>query len=416
MAALPHRSLRPSRSTPPLAATLLRAAGLLAACAAFPGCSPASSGSAPAAAPARPAREVRVATVTVTSWPRTLRVSGELLADEESLLASKLAGRIATVAVDLGTRVAAGDPIVVLETRDFELRVAQAEAALAAARARLGLATEGDAASDPAAVPLVRTAESELADARREHARLVGLSGDGVASQAALDAAQARLEAAESALADAHDEVANRQAVAQQRAAELALAQQALADATIRAPYAGTIAERLVDRGESVALGAAVARLVRADPIRLRLTVPESSAGELAPGLAVRLAARGGAAPRNATVTRLAPDLDRRNRTLRLEVDLENRDGALRPGEFVEAEIVVAPEATALCVPLAALVRFAGIDRVVLERDGVAREQQVTVGRIEGERVELLSGVKVGERVVLAPGSLQSGDPLRVVE
>lgn len=363
---------------------------------------------------------MRVATVAAATWPRTLRVSGELIADEESLLASKLAGRIASVAVDLGARVAAGDPIVVLETRDFELRVAQAQAALTAARARLGLATDGDAASDaasdPAAVPLVRTAESELADARREHARLASLSGDGVLSQSALDAAQARLEAAESALADAHDEVANRQALAQQRAAELALAQQALADATIRAPYAGTIAERLVDRGESVALGAAVARLVRADPIRLRLSVPEISAGELAPGLTVRLAARGDAPPRSATVTRLAPDLDRRNRTLRLEVDLDNGDGALRPGEFVEAEIVVEPEATALCVPLAALVRFAGIDRVVLERDGAAREQQVTVGRIEDERVELLAGVAAGERVVLSPGSLRTGDPLRVVE
>ncbi|MBL8842808.1 MAG: efflux RND transporter periplasmic adaptor subunit [Planctomycetes bacterium] len=411
-----HRSLHRSRTPPPLVAARLAAATLLAACATLAACSPAPSGGAPAAAPARPAREVRVATVAAANWPRTLRVSGELLADEESLLASKLAGRIATVAVELGARVAAGDPIVVLETRDFELRVAQAQAALAAARARLGLATDGDAASDPAAVPLVRSAQSELADARREHARLASLSGDGVASQAALDAAQARLEAAESALADAHDEVANRQALAQQRAAELALAEQALADATIRAPYAGTIAERLVDRGESVALGAAVARLVRADPIRLRLAVPESLAGELAPGLAVRLAARGGAPPRSATVTRLAPDLDRRNRTLRLEVDLANGDGALRPGEFVEAEIVVDPAATALCVPLEALVRFAGIDRVVLARDGAAREQQVTVGRIEGERVELLSGVAAGERVVLSPGALRTGDPLRVVE
>ncbi len=370
-----------------------------------------------AQAPAPLERDVRVAVAVDESWPTLLRIAGDLHADEDALLASKVAGRVASVAVDLGTRVEAGAPLLQLDPRDFELRCAQAVAALEAACARVGLPPGGvDSEWSPAAVPLVRQAQIELDEAERELARLASLSGDGIASLSALDVARSRVDSAQSALGEALHEVASRRALVVQRTAELDLARQQLADTTLRAPFAGTIAARLVDRGEAVAVGSAVARLVRLDPIRLRLAVPASAAGRLRIGLPVQFEGPPERPPIAATLCRVAPDLDPRSRTMTVEADVENRDGGLRPGDFVDAVIVLDAEARALVVPLAALVRFAGVDRVVLARAGKAVEQLVTVGRIDGERAELLAGIAAGEAVILAPGTLHTGDPLRVVE
>jgi multidrug efflux pump subunit AcrA (membrane-fusion protein) len=393
-----------------------RAVALVAVvAAALAGCNRTAATPAPRAE--SPARDVEVALVVDVAWPRTLRLPGDLRADEESTLATKVEGRVAQVRVDLGSRVAHGDVVVELEAHDLELRVAQSEAALEAARARLGLDTAGeDDAIAVDAVPMVRSAQSELDDARRDHERQASLSGDGIASRSVLDRAIARVEAAESALAEARDEVANRRALIRQRRAELALAQQLLRDATIRAPFDGVVAQRLVDRGEFIDPGDPVARLVRLDPVRLHLDVPAVAAARTALGQALRFAPTAGAPLIDATITRIAPELDARNRTLAVEADLPNADGALRPGAFVDVELMIDPDARALAVPLAALSRFAGVDRVVVAKEGRAVEKLVTVGRIDGERVELLQGVAAGEAVVLAPGALRHGDALRVAK
>lgn len=392
-----------------------RAVALVAVVAAFAGCNRTAATPAPRAE--TPARDVEVALVTDVAWPRTLRLPGDLRADEESTLATKVEGRVAAVRVDLGSRVARGDVVVELEAHDLELRVAQSEAALEAARARLGLDQAGeDDAIAVDAVPMVRSAQSELDDARRDHDRQASLSGDGIASRSVLDRAIARVEAAESALAEARDEVANRRALVRQRRAELALAQQLLRDASIRAPFDGAVAQRLVDRGEFIDPGDPVARLVRLDPVRLHLDVPAVAAARATVGQSLRFVPAAGAPALDATITRIAPELDARNRTLAVEADLPNADGALRPGAFVDVELMIDPSARALAVPLAALARFAGVDRVVVAKEGRAVERLVTVGRIAGDRVELLQGVAAGEAVVLAPGALRNGDALRVAK
>lgn len=363
-------------------------------------------------------RDVAVVVVEQQAWPRTVRVPGDLLADEEALLATKVAGRVAAVHVDLGTRVETGAPLVELEVRDFELRALQSEAALEAARARLGLAGERDVeggAFDPDVVPIVVRARSEHDDALRERDRIAGLLRDGVASQSALDSAQARLQSAQGALADALHEVASRRAIVEQRRAELALARQQLADATIRAPFTGAVAQRLVQRGEYVAAGDAVAKLVRFDPVRLSIVAPAGAAAALRPGLRVRFTPAPGAPPREAALVRVAPELDARTRSRRAEAELENGDGALAPGTFVDAELVIDPEARALALPRDALVRFAGVDRVLLVRDGRIAEQVVEVGRADARRVEIVAGLAAGDAVVREPGGLRAGDPVRVV-
>jgi RND family efflux transporter MFP subunit len=391
------------------------AAPLLAACGAL-ACSDARGSSIEVDGPEGAAdepRSVHTAVVEEQTWERTLQVTGELEAFEEAVLSARVPGRLERLAVDLGSRVEAGAEIASVETRDYELRVAQAEAALRAARAQLALSEEGQE-FDPERVGVVREARSELEDAARNLERLTSLSSDDVVTASALDTARARHSVAESRLAVALEDVAGREAVLEQRKVELELARAELADARIVAPFAGAIAARLADRGDYLSVGSPVARLVRYDPLRLRLEVPERRAHEVRLGQEARVELEGRAETLLAQVDRLSPELDAQNRTLTIELDLENADGALLPGSFARASLVVDARARTLVVPRAALVRFAGIDKVFVVEEGRAIERPIDVGRSEPERVEVLEGLAAGARVVLRPGGLASGAEVRV--
>ena len=111
---------------------------------------------------------------------------------------------------------------------------------------------------------------------------------------------------------------------------------------------------------------------------------------------------------------RLAPAIDPQSRTLLVESDIKN-PGHLRPGSLVTAQIIV-DSRPAPSVPATAIVRFAGLSKVITVEDGKAKEKQVVTGKTAGDRVEIVSGLAVGESVVARPGSLQQGQPVRVVE
>ncbi len=227
-------------------------------------------------------------------------------------------------------------------------------------------------------------------------------------TQSIYDTTDARFRAAESRWQAALEEVANRQAALQQRRAALALARAELADARITAPFDGAVAARLASPGDYLAEGAPLARLVRLDPVRLRLEVSERDAPAVRVGQTVRVELEALGRPIDGLLARLGPEIGAQNRVLWAEAELENPDGSLRPGSFARAEIVLDAEARALVVPRDALVRFAGVDKVFAVEDGRAVEKQVQVGRVAPARVEILQGLVAGEEVVLSPGDLAS--------
>ncbi len=377
-----------------------------------PSCAPPESARAEAdegvAAPSE--HEASTSAARLEPWALTLRVTGELVAFEEVTLSSEVSGRLASLTVDVGSRVRAGELVASVETRDYELGVTLAEAAVQAARARLasggGNGADQHRSEDTA---IVREAQAALDEARRERERLRTLLRDQTVAQSAFDAAEARFLGAESRLQGAFEQVEVSRAVLAQREAELAIARAELADTRIVAPFDGAVAERLAGTGEYLSVGRAVLRLVRFDPVRLRLEVPERDAHRVQVGLEVRFEAAPGSFVAGSLV-RISPELDARTRTLVVEAELANPDGRLRPGAFVRAEIVVDPDAPALVVPPNALVRFAGVDKVFVVQDGVAVERYVAVGRQAEGRVEVLSGLAAREVVVLAPGGLKAGE------
>ncbi len=359
-------------------------------------------------------RPVEVARAQVRAVPRTIQATGSLAAQDQSTLSAKVAGRLERLNVDIGSMLREGELVAQVEPRDYDLGLQQAAAALAQARAALGLPLEGD--DDRIAleqVASVKQAKAVLEEAGKNRERVKSLSGSGIASQAEVDTVEAAYTVAQSRYDTALEEARGRMATVAQRRAELELARKRLADASVRAPFDGAVQARLASVGEYVAVGAPIVQLVKTDPLRLRLDVPERECVLARTGQAVHLSIEGDTNVYSGRIARLSPALDEQTRTLRVEADVP-KQGSLRPGLFARAQIIVTEDEKALTVPADAIITFAGLEKVVAVQDGMATEKVVATGRRGAEWVELVSGVTTGELVVLRPGSLRTGDRVTI--
>lgn len=341
---------------------------------------------------------------------RSIIVSGTLAAEEQVMLSLKVTGRLEQLLVDLGSPVARGQVIARLTPTDFELRLAQAEAALQQARARLGLSPDGEGDTiDIEQSSLVRQNRASLDEARLQRDRIQTFVGRGISAKADLDTANAQFQIAEGRYQDALEEMRNRQAVLAQRQSELALARQQLEDTALRSPIDGMVRERHAFAGEYRAAGTPIVTVVRQHPLRLQLAVPERAATEVRVGQVVRVSVEGDPAVYDGKVVRLGPAITEGNRTLPIEAEVPNKDGHLRPGTFARADIVTR-EQQGLVVPHSALVIFAGVEKVLTIKDGKAVEQRVRTGdRIDGQRVEIVDGLELGTQVIVEPGGIADG-------
>jgi RND family efflux transporter MFP subunit len=363
---------------------------------------------------AGPARSVRVVAVQSRSMERVLAVAGTLAAQEQAVLSVKVPGRIARLVVDLGSMVRRDQIIAEIERVDYELRLQQAAAALARARAAVGLPLEGEEDRfDPEATSVVREARAVLEEAVRNRERVRRLSQAGISSPAELDAVEAAYHVALSRHESAREEVRRRQAELAERRAEYRIARQQLDDCALRAPFDGAVQLRQANLGEFLTVGAPVATLLRTDPLRLRLEIPEREAVGVRAGQAVRVRAEGAERTHRGTLTRLSPGITESSRVLVVEADIPN-DGSLRPGQFARAEIVLNAHDPGLAVPPHALITFAGIEKVVRVVDGRARETPIRTGRRGADWVEVISGLQPGDLVVLDPGNLRTGEAVTV--
>jgi RND family efflux transporter MFP subunit len=361
-------------------------------------------------------REVRVARVAELPVGNTVNVTGTLAAQDEATVSVKVPGRLRAVAVDLGSVVRKGQVIAQVEQQDYQLRVQQAEAALSQARVRVGLAPDGsDERVQIEQTGTVRQARALMDEARKNRERAVTLVEQGIIARTEFDAADAAYKVALSRYQDAVEEIRNRQGLLAQRRTELALARQQLHDTTVLAPFDGVVQERQASVGEYLAAGAPVVKIVRVNPLRFRAEVPERDAASVRSGQMVKVTVDGAARDYAGRIVRLSPSITEQNRMLIVEAEVSN-DGALRPGAFARADIVTSDAEMAVTVPTSAIVTFAGIEKVILVRDGKAQEKPVTTGRRTGEWTEIVAGLNVGDAVVVNPGNLQSGQPVQVVE
>ena len=359
-------------------------------------------------------RVVRVVTAAEKETERTLFANGVLAARDQASLSVKVPGRLEEIPADIGSVVKRGETIAQIQKRDYELKVQQAKAAVAAARARLGLPLEGtDDSIEIKDSSVVKEAKAQLDEQQKNRARIAKLREQGILSESELEAAEAAYQVALNKYEDALQEANNRKAMLAQRRAELNIAEQELADTTIRAPFDGVVQERKASPGEYLMEGAPLATVVRIDPVRLRLEVPERQAMAVRPGQKVRFSVDGDTNSYAGQIDRLSPAITQDNRMLQIEADIAN-DGRLRPGAFVRADIVTT-NARAILLPRNAIVTFAGIEKIFVVENGKAGERRVTTRVTNSENeVEVTNGVNAGDLVILDPGTMRMGQPVTV--
>jgi RND family efflux transporter MFP subunit len=287
-----------------------------------------------------------------------------LAAHEQATLSVKVPGRLETISVDIGSVVRKGDVLAGLERKDYELQVNQAVAALAQARAAVGLPLAGEEETvAPESIATVKQAQAVLTEAEKNRERVQKLSQDGISSKSEVDTVETAYVVAFNRYQVALEDGRMKLGVLAQRRADLDIARQQLTDTEIRAPFDGAIQMRSANTGEYLPIGTPVAAVVRIDPLRLRLEIPERKSMLVRTGQLVRLAVEGSTNTYHGQIARVSPAITEQNRMLLVEADVPNQ-GVLRPGLFVRANIVVHEE-PAVTIPAEALITFAGIEKVI---------------------------------------------------
>ena len=344
-----------------------------------------------------PAAVVRVERRTIAN---TLKISGEFKPFQDVDVHAKVAGYIKAIYVDVGTHVKQGQTLAILEVPELAAQLAGADAAVRRANEEIGRAL-GDLDRARSTHAAAHLAYKRLSDAAKTR--------EGLVAQQELDDVQAKDLESEA-------QVSSTKAALSAAQQELAIAQanqkqvQALSDYTrITAPFAGVVTVRYADTGALVAAGTSsstqampVVRLAQISVLRLVLPIPESVAAQIHLQDAVKVHVQALNENIQGRVSRFADSLDLQTRTMETEIDCQNRDGRLMSGMYTESEISLHEKPNVLTVPLETVVRN-GDDATVLavNSQNVVDERHVKLGLEDNARVEVLSGLSEGDRVVI---------------
>jgi multidrug efflux pump subunit AcrA (membrane-fusion protein) len=368
--------------------------GVIVVSAALTGCG--KTGSAEGKAEDGPL-PIAVAKVQAKEVRRTIDVTGTLAAVEEVTVSSEVEGRVLRIAADLGDRVSAGQPLVVLDPEKLQYRLDQQRAALGRALARYGVVDIEAALPEIERTPDVQKALAERAQAEQAYRRAEELRKRELLPQQLFDDADAMLKAKRADYDSALQSARNLRADIDSERATLKLAEAALRDSTIRAPFDAYIQKRLVSLGEFVKNQTAVMALVKVDPLKLTAEVPEKMAAWVKVGQALSLIVEAQpGTPITGEIARLSPAVNPQTRAFPLEGRVPNPGGLLKPGSFARVHIVTDLVERVLTVPANALQYRYGVNRVFVVQGDRLRAMEIKVGDRLGERIEVVAGVDAG--------------------
>jgi membrane fusion protein (multidrug efflux system) len=315
------------------------------------GCSRGTGAHAAAAGPTPVPILVHGAPVLSRVLPRVLEVTGALTADEAADIAAERDGQVTSVSVERGSYVEKGAILATLDDREAKAQLDLARANLAWAKAEV----------------------ERYAELRR---RQVVARAEDQRKATDLDLA----------------------------AASLALAEKGHADCTIRAPFSGVVTEKKISAGAYIRKGSAICGLVKIDPLRAELAVPEAAVSAIQVGQKATLALQSFPDRTfDATIRYIGPSLRSEARTLVVEAMVPNPQHALKPGLFVTARVSLPKSDQTLLVPAAAVVTDSGVSHVFVLGPSRVVERIVSIGERHGDSLEVQSGVAAGERVVVGP-------------
>src|SRR3982751_374845 len=364
------------------------------------------------ASPAPTAIEVTTVAAITRELPRYFEATGSLAGDMQSDVAPQTSGKVSALGVDLGSFVKRGQMIVRREPVDSKLRLDQAVAQLESAKAATLQAEEKiglrpNQAFDPEKVAEVSAARANYVIAEKNLQRATKLLESGDVSRASYDQQRAQRDAShetyQAAIAQARQNfaaVAVARSNVQNAQTQVDLARRALTYTVINSPIDGYVSERPVDLGEYVTPTSKVATIVKTNPLRVRIDIPEQSIAEVKTGESVSVTTS--AWPDRSfsgRIARISPNVTANSRTLTVEAEIENSSGVLKPGQFATVRILLPKSDAAVLVPARAVHTEAGVSRIFVIKNGHAEQRLVQLGQTEGDLVEIKQGVAADEAV-----------------
>jgi len=380
---------------------------------------PKAAETAPGAAAGEAPGRVAVVPVESVEQPGTIRLTGSLAADEQSKVASNASGIVQDVRVERGSMVEKGDVLVQLDPTDARNMLAEGEAAVDELTAALGWRDT----SKPFVTeeqPGVKAAKAALDLAQANHKRYSDLFAEKAIAKAAYDQVSTEYESAQQQYQQALNQAQQLYQSYLRATTRLAMLKKAVADTTIVAPFSGWVAEKNVSAGERVSggggggNGGSIATIVKIDPLRLVLTVPQQHAGLVAQGQQVDF--RVDAFPDKTftgEIRFVGPSVENNSRSLTVEALVANPDRQLLPGFFATAELATSEKRTRLYIPEGAVIRQGDTANAFVVRDSVARETVVALGETKDGKIEIVSGLAPGDVVVMEPGKVHDGDRIQ---
>jgi HlyD family secretion protein len=390
-------------------------------------------------------KPVKVTPVTMGLMEKRLSLTGTIEPLEKAEIFSKIPGKVEKVYCREGDRVQAGQLLIQLEDDDQLAAVAQAEAALEMARARLSQAKSGVGIQATKTHTDIQQAQNSLYQAeanyklvRTDLSRMKGLFRDGAIPRQQLDVAETNEEVSRRALDSARQNLQfARASVGQDRIREedrhvaragisqaeaaLLTARTQLKYACIVSPVSGVVTYRGVEPGEMISAStmmraAPLLRVVDTRQFNVEAQVPEKDICMFEEGRSVRViidAIKHGDVL--GKITTVVPAADRQSRSFKIKVSLPNRSGLLKSGMFARIQAVSYRNSHALMIPREALMEREGKKVLFIVRQNVATMTEVKPGNNDEKNYEILSGVKSGDPVVTAGQTiLNDGDKVRV--
>ncbi len=362
-----------------------------------------------------PKSGVPTAPVESSERETTLRLTGTLAADEKSDVASNTNGIVEKVFVERGSVVKEGDILVQVDPTDVKNMLNQGVAGLEELKVRLGIRDD----KTPYSVenqPEVKMAKAALNLSRVNLDRFMKLYEQDVLPKADYDRVMFECDSAAQRYEQARLQMSQLYQSYLTGQTKLDALRKALEDTSIRAPFSGYVAERLINVGERVSpspmgKGSAVVTLLKLDPLRLVLTVPQQSVGQITPGQTVSFKVDS-MPDRSFTgeIRYVGPSVESNSRSMTVEAMVPNPEHVLRPGTFASAEVALPEKSKRLLVPTVAVVKDGDISKVFVVQDGKARELVVSTGDIRGDKIEIAGGLSGNETVITAPERVHDGD------
>ncbi|WP_243105939.1 efflux RND transporter periplasmic adaptor subunit [Clostridium fermenticellae] len=343
-----------------------------------------------------------------------------LEASEEGVISAKVPGKVTQVSFQDGQTVSEGETLAKVDDTDIKNNIKTAEAQLAAAKAQLQAA---QSSSDSAQLS-VNKPQIDLQTAQNNYNRVKALHDQGAASDVEFENAGSQLKTAESALESARASAQASSMSIQTQEANIQTAQtnldnlnDSLQNTTIKSPTSGVITGKNVSIGQYLGAGTALGKVDIISPIYADIDIRESDLNYIKLGTDAKLKLNDDdKTSYNGVVKTIDTAADPVSRAFKCKVQIDNKDGKLKPGIFGKIQIATDQNKKVITVPVKAIGGTQGNYYVLIDNNGRVRKKTVTIGDFDKSNVEIKSGIQVGDSVICTNvSSLQDGDSVKIV-